>query len=396
MSLVLNHTPVEYSSAHSDILFTVFQNDPPTLAQDNFKYLCDVYIGGVMIARLKAFPRPGTGIGVFNIGQIVRSYLAMEFTPDNNALLTDAFGVGNFFQAVQCKFGQEYGFTTFTNLLTDTVRNYYNYYTGRRTDGTALLASYVDKRASTAPARLYTMSSNPFLFLPYFNVTDVSLEINIKAYSVTDSFDYDFDVDLDNEDINFTHFQVVSPLSLCQFNLAPYVIEGIIGTTLGNRWRYVLTINGVEFADVSIECEAIFTPHTLHFLNQFGGFESFDFRKLSRKTYDLEKKDYTQQPYRIGTGVTYNTNGVVHHTKTVYSSHYTEKLKVTSDLVSDEEYRWLRQLVVSPIVYLQEGDKLIPVTIISNNYEEKQVRNDKLTSLVLDLDFGQTLNAQYQ
>lgn len=392
--IILTNTPPDYSSAHSDIIFTAYQVDDVTRALPNYKYICDVYIGTAMF-RLKALPKPSNGEGVFNIGHIVRSYLAMQFAPGDSSFLAQTIGNGNFYHNVQCKFGEEHEYTMYPNVLVDEVRTYYNYYTGRRVDNTSLIEQFVGKRLSNSPQRFYTLTGNPFLFLPYFNDSATELDINIKAYSAN-GLDSDLDVDLDNEDIDFDTTQAVVPGSLLQFNLAPHIIADMLPTPLGDRWRYVIEINGEPFADVSIECENTYIPYTLHFMNQYGGFESFDFRKVSRKTIDLEKKDFTQLPYRVGASVAYNYGNVANHTKTVYASQYTEKLKLTSDHVTDEQYRWLKELVISPIVYLQEGNKLVPVTIVSNNYEERQYVNDRLTSLILDLDFGQTLNAQYQ
>ena len=49
MAIVINNTPVDYSSAHGDLVYTVYEsvkaNDPTTYP--NYKYICDVYVLGL-------------------------------------------------------------------------------------------------------------------------------------------------------------------------------------------------------------------------------------------------------------------------------------------------------------------------------------------------------------
>ena len=162
--------------------------------------------------------------------------------------------------------------------------------------------------------------------------------------------------------------------------------------------HYTVTINGYTYT-VYIYCEVKYTPYTIHFLNKLGGFESFDFRKVSRKTLGIEKKQFQQQAYRMdssGAVSLRTSNGVMNDTDTTYSVSFKEKMKLFADITTDTQYQWLAELVTSPIIYFDDNGTLVPVTISNTDYEFKKVINDKITSLSIDIEFGKALNTQYR
>lgn len=149
----------------------------------------------------------------------------------------------------------------------------------------------------------------------------------------------------------------------------------------------------------NIRCECVYEVFTIHFLNKYGGFESKSFDKVSRKTVSIERKDFGKLPYSVDLSgvVSYsNTNKVYNESRSVYSSQYKEKLVLNSDLLTDAEYTWLQELVLSPLVYVEDNGYFFPVVITDNNYEQKKYVNDELTNLVLTVEFGEQLNTQYR
>jgi hypothetical protein len=390
MAIVINSAPASYSSLHGDLIFTVYEatkaTDPVTYP--NYKYVCDVYIGGTLAFRAKAFPNPTNKRGVFNIAAIVRNYMAMQFNPSGAGVLTQQLGSTEFYLDVQCKFGEEYSYTLYTNLLTDSTRRFYSHYNNQIYSTATILGSYVDAIASNRPylnSLLYTCSK---FFVPYFSVNG-TLGLSVTAYTATGT------------STNATHTYAPTAGSLQILNLSPAAINtdmpGLITTTTD---YYIVTINGTLNLRFNIADERIFTPYTIHFMNQLGGVESIDFRKLSRKTYDVEKKSYVQQPFRMdGSGaISYsNAAGVVYETGTTYSSQFKQKMRLSTELLTDKDWKWLKELVFSPLVYLQDGSYIVPVSVTNNNYEEIKFVNEKaMKPLVIDIEFGVQLNAQYR
>jgi hypothetical protein len=394
MAIVINHNPADYSSIHGDLIFTVYEAtkavDPVTYP--NYKYVCDVYIGGVLEKRLTTFPRPDNSRGVFNIGPIVRNYTSQQLQP-NDQVNCQEFGDAEFYLDVTCKFGEEYAYTTYTNLTVDSSRRYYNTYENRNTGGNPVLQSVLGNAASNRPLQNYVQRDAQYFFIPYkpnapdTNTTLDAIEVYNSAGAVISS---------DAPIISLTGGNMIL------LNLSPLCITDNTTAIIGaSAAYYIVGINGVAYRfDIKDEC--LYTPYTIHFLNQYGGFDSFDFRKVSRKIYDVEKKSFTQNPFRISSagvveyGASTSAGIVGYESKTVYASKFREKMKLSADNLTDAEWAWLKELQFSPLVYLQEGDNIIPVTVEGTQYEEKKYVNDKLQSLQIDIDFGVQLNAQFR
>jgi hypothetical protein len=105
--MTIQSTPPSYASVHADLLYVVAEPaktaDP--VAYPNYKYICDVYVGGVLAARLKRVPDPTYKLGVFNIGAVVRNYMTSLFNP-TGALVSQVAGEPNFYLSVLVKFGK--------------------------------------------------------------------------------------------------------------------------------------------------------------------------------------------------------------------------------------------------------------------------------------------------
>jgi len=386
MALTINYTPPIYSSIHGDLIYTVADADkvadPTTYA--NFKFIGDIYIGGNLIARLKRVPDPVTGIGVFNVASIVRAYLSSAFNPTPGILIAQAFGEGEFYVNVDMHFGEEWNYTPVYNILGDTPRSFVNSYNGRFISGTSLLAANNQKVTSNRPTTGYAFLNSSFLFIPYFQYTGGAVSFSVAPSGGGSAFSTSFTPTL--VDMNLLN---VSPIALNALHA---------GCITAATTSYAVTIGSQTYI-IKLFCEPIYQPYTIHFLNQYGGFDSKIFSKVSRKTLEIERKDYGRLPYTVdGSGqVSYSSsNGIFNEERSTYSSLWKEKMSLNSDILTDEEYMWLQDLLLSPMIYLEDGGYFFPIVITDSNYEAKKVINDDLTSLVINIEFGKQLNAQFR
>lgn len=387
MAYTIQSTPAAYSSVHDDVIFTVaypdHTSDPVTYP--NYKFIADVYVGATLVARIKKVQDPSTGIGVFNIGQVIRNYLATAFNPTAGALVAQQIGTGQFWLSVQVKFGEEYAFTSYYNLVTDSARVYFNNYNGRLLGTTSSLVGKTNKVVSNRPTIGQTFLSSSYNFIPYFPTSTSAVSVIITPSGGGSTWSTSI------TPANANDLQVI--------NVAPVAINAAHpGTINASTTSYTVQI-GSETYTFKIICEAQYTPYTLHFLNQYGGFESKIFSKVSRRSYDVERKDFGKLPYTVDSNgaVAYkNSNGVYNESRSVYAVQQEEKLSLNSDLLVDAEYTWLRDLVFSPMVYIEDGGYLFPCVIKANNYELRKNVNDDLTSLQIDVNFGTQLSSQYR
>ncbi len=121
MAIVINSSPDIYSSLHAPLWYVVGSNNN---LQTNFKYVCDVYVGGNLVARLKSYPQPVSTKGIFNVSSIIRNYWASYFKPDIVTPSAFSYTGSDIYVDFEIKFGEEYDGTTYTNLATSTKRAY--------------------------------------------------------------------------------------------------------------------------------------------------------------------------------------------------------------------------------------------------------------------------------
>jgi hypothetical protein len=158
-------------------------------------------------------------------------------------------------------------------------------------------------------------------------------------------------------------------------------------------------ITGDSIYRFNLVCEPKYEVYTIHFLNRFGGFESKDFTKVSRRRIEVEKKDYGKAAYTVdssGVPQYYNAQKVYQETIATYACTWKEKMVLNSDLLPDAEYIWLEELILSPLAYIQIDDYFYPIKITDNNYEPKKAVNDDLTNLTLNIEYGDRFNTQYR
>jgi hypothetical protein len=398
MALSLLHNPVDYSSAHGQLIFTLLEDTKPfnSSLYPDYKYVCDIYIDGTQVARLKAFPRPGDKIGFFDIGNVIRNYLTSNFSPFPNDLRAEQIGENHFYVNVICRFGEEYGGVTYTNIIVDTQRTYFNHYNKRLPGQNTILTNYLDKVMSTRPYATPVYRDAKFCLIPFLPTDDTTINLIIKSYN--------------SGGLVATTTQPYTPFPgssnvMQLYNIAPPAINasapGFINDFIS---YYTVEFNTTNITEDSIYrfdlvCEPKFEVYTIHFMNQFGGYESKDFTKVSRRRVEVEKSDHGSASYTIsaeGIPQYYDINNVYKETRRVYAGAWKEKMTLNSDLLTDAEYDWLEDLILSPLIYVQIGDYHYPAVVTDSNYEPKKIINDDLTNLTINIEYGDRFNTQYR
>lgn len=379
MAIVIKATPAAYSSIHDDLIYTVYEATKviDSVTYPNYKYIADVYINGTLQARIKKIQDPLTGIGIFNIWQVVRNYVATVFNPAPNLLVAQQLGAGVFNLSIQVKFGEEYAYTSYYALTVDTARVFFNNYNGRLVGATSSLVSFPNKVASYRPLTGQTLLTSTHNFIPYFPIVTTPVAVVVTPFG--------------GGSVYSTTITPSNAYDLQLINIAPVALNALQAGTINASTKYYTVAVGGQTYTFNVICESQYTTYMIHFLNKLGGFESKLFTKVSRRSIDISKKDFGKVPYTVDSDgvVTYkNANGVYNETRSVYSSQFVEKLTLNSDLLTDAEYVWLEDLIVSPMVYLQDGNYFFPVIIKETNYEPKKAANDDLTNLTINLEYG--------
>lgn len=401
MAYTILQQPTGYSSAHDESWYLV---DSTNKTNVGYKYVCDIYVGATLVARLKSFPFPDNALhGAFNVSNVLRNYINNYFSPYTNAY---SFSTNSIFVEYQVRFGEEFGGTLYTNLVsyTDRVWNYavdylpnlFNAWTG---DG-------LDYQANYEGALLTKRDINGFI------VPNISLPSNyfISVLGIDDTNDYQ---------VSFRHYTSGVWSSwldinwsngndkLMVFNIAPYALNNSYGSAeiTTNTTQYEVQLNYTSGTIINIPvfvaCTNKYTPVVLHFLNSVGGYDSFTFTLVNRQTRTNESKSFEQvewMPNISNTNIDrYNEQGVFNGGSKTFSTLQTLTYKLISDYVSLTDYYWLNDLIRSTDVYMGIGaNKYMPVTIKTNNWIEKKQYTDKVYNLELDIEISAKTNSQYK
>jgi hypothetical protein len=158
------------------------------------------------------------------------------------------------------------------------------------------------------------------------------------------------------------------------------------------NWRYYrVQILSAASATVSLDyifwnecvygnCECIWPNVRLAWVGARGGYEYFNFKKKSEYTTEVDRKIYKRLLFNNSPTIFYaNDRGLNQRTNLAQ-----RVLTVTSDFITQDEFIYLRGLVVSNQVHLINDDgSYVAVNIDDTSYVEKRTYDGKLYNLTL-------------
>lgn len=159
------------------------------------------------------------------------------------------------------------------------------------------------------------------------------------------------------------------------FGTAYYTIEDKnAGFTIGT---YVYNI--IKTYRVKEEC--LNTVYSVHFLNKNGAFETCHFSKRSDKEVNKNTSFYRVNPFVYDNSFTYDPST---STERVLNVDEQEILTLNTDWLSDAKMAQLRDLLSSPICYLDLGTSdFYPVRVLDDTLNIKKKVNEKLFQLTM-------------
>jgi hypothetical protein len=380
--MTFESTPGAYSSVNDPLVYVVYDAhaaNPTTYP--NYKYVVELEINSVQVYKGKYFPHPTSNRGIVDLGAVIREYCVQSFNASVGVTNADEMGEGEWRVSCVVKVREEYGTTTSAVLLTDSSRVFYNYYNGRF-PGTDAIGYYNDDVISDRPANINVPFTCNNYFVPYFAEASTPFNIVITGGTATRT----------------TTITPTTTNTMQLINISPGAInDDYPGNFTTSTTSYSVQIGSKTYL-FNIVCEGLYKNYFVHFLNKWGGYETMMFNKVSRKTYDIERKTWKQLPYRVSAtgGVTILNNYTLYKQTTQFAGRFREKLRLNTDWLSDAEYQWLAQLVTSPEIYVEDEGELYPVIMTQNNYEFREHIVDGLINLGVEFDFGATYKTQFQ
>lgn len=364
-----------------DALWHVATSD--NSGQVDMRYVFDVFVNGQQLVRSKVFPDPSTSKGYFDAGSIVRNEFTYEwFVPEqplpNNSYLALPNDSGEISLNYDIRVGEDYSGITTTNMASGTTQVFNwrpDLFKRRQQDLTRFSNKFLSNRPRKARAGL-----NEKLMIPIR--TDAALKIKCNTYGFGNQL-------IETREQSGTY----SNNGFVQLDIGSYALNATIGAEMVNEnvKYYDVWFNDFEKQRVYMDCNPLFTPVLLHFINQYGMYETARFGLASKLSMDVERKTFTKPDYRLGSSVTYyNENNIYHETKINYGSKSDWIYKLTMDCPTDAEYVWLEELIMSPKIYLEKDSSYYPVTLRTSNYERSTNQTSGLKPLEVEVELNQT------
>lgn len=405
MAITLLQTPYKFQPAYNPINFVVSSDKT---AQDNFKYVLDIYITGVSspaYIRVKHSADPTTGFAVFDVHREVENFLSQDISTTTYGWQQNT----NSYAEYTCKFGEEFGLsssgtTVYSNLTVDSARYAFNG-----------VMDFLDFQNYNQITRLISGSGVRLWMNNQPSSVNIRSDENAWMHAMTDTSGMIYFADINTYDSTNTLIQNVKVLNSSQaassddmkfvrfstgtrnLNLisAGDIYSGaqpIITASVSYYTVAIAQFNGgttgsVKTFVISDACTK-YSTYRLHFLNKWGGFDSFTFIKLSRKTSSLRRETYKRNIGNL-TPVT----GAYSYNKydrqdLVYDTSIKDVVSVFSDWLSEGESTWLDELISSPVVYLDDATHgLVAVNITNSSYEERKAVNDKIFNLQITFEY---------
>ena len=132
-----------------------------------------------------------------------------------------------------------------------------------------------------------------------------------------------------------------------------------------------------RFDIVDDECND-YTPIQFSWLNSLGFRDYFYFQKKNERKLNISRNNYLAESNDYANNVF--TTSVGDRGYTTYSQKIEETYTASTRFLQDYEATFLQNLFMSPDVHVRFGDSAVwfPVTLLSNQYTERNYRKDKL------------------
>lgn len=137
---------------------------------------------------------------------------------------------------------------------------------------------------------------------------------------------------------------------------------------------------------IYIGCEPRHEVYTLHYLAKGGNFETLHFNKVSELRERAEKTTYRQNPNTLTNHVyKYGTDS---KWERVLSSTGTENLILNTDWLTVDQVAFHREIVTSPLVYVDYGSTtgLVPVIVKTSDILVNKDWNNKMFGITLEVE----------
>lgn len=388
MAITILQSPDTISPAYNDIVFTV---DSTNKAQCSFRYLCDIYVNGSYITRLKLFPFGSNGYASFKINRVLEDFVSHDLHA--NLYGTNIFAANNnTIKDYQLKFGEEYdsspqcdaGTTIFPNLTTTSTFSFFNgafQYKNYLTYASAdyLMTGVTKKFLTNMPNRAYITYGDQMTF-NFMNSGSV-YKMQVITYNSTGTVLGTYRYNNVFSAVGSYNTRIltvgVGPENLNNSTLS-LGVQPVIYSAVHRYTIQLLNNSNIpvsEIKEITMDNRIYeFTPHRLWWLNRLGGFDSYDYSMKDIRKVDSSRTEFTKLlGAYTGGDYTYNIGD---RGRTVVRVDSQETNTYNSNWMTERESIWMEELFTSPEVYISDINTYVcfnQVNLVVNLFDEIEI-----------------------
>jgi hypothetical protein len=402
----------------------VNETDAPTKALTGFRYIFDVYIENVSTPTYKRFfadPSPTLGYGVVDISRYCQGAVNNTMSQYNSvvpfSLGANANGTQSIIK-VTVKYGYQYyigtTLTTVANTVTGSDKYAFNGAVSKQWFYNYLFATndfasdYLCNITNGANGQFLTDMKTNYVSMANLGwhhiLTDVPTDIDSLVVITYNSAGAVIQTVVKSISVS----QALTSSRMYKVATGPQTLNNMTGAFVSGAQpiitssvaRYeVKLVNGAgtiasETLNFVMKEPCRYTQRRLHFLNRFGSFDSFNFDLRNQRKSEITRKTYKYNPYPIvNAGI---SRSFTEQNQVVNYGSVQETMILRSDFIDTDENTWLKQLVNSSEIYLEEldGTGTMNLTAIEScvgtSWLERETDIDKLFNMEVEIKFSTT------
>jgi len=416
MTLIIKTDFKAFNPVYNLMETVVFQDDAGTRTRPDYRYLFDIkivdYISmSTVVIQAKVSPSPGLAFGLQNVGQFIESFIRENIPPHDD---TSAFRVtDNALMAFSVEYGEEYRLT-----VGDPIVQFPNLTTGATffAWGASLESHRWIDFYNNSEYQLYLFNTNnKGQFLTnnklirnritdlgwHWFLTDVPTDVDymeVKTFNASGVLIGTFQIPNNaNTGIDQSHMMSLATAPRSLNNITGGFLLGAQPVIIASVATYTIQCFRSDATDVgetlnfTIEDECFYEVFRVHFENEYGAYDSFNFQLNSVRSANGEDKLYQTNANNLeSTGVIYK------HTEDKRVNYFvksTDRIRLVSDFVTEAEINWLKELSFTPQIYLEFIDSsgvrnFKPATRLGASWRQRKTQVDKLFNFELEIQLN--------
>jgi|GEM_PF-6691200 len=383
-------------------------------AQTGFKIVCKIYLNpaaaNTLISTQSISVRPSSTQAILSIQDIVKSFVSSNYTLLDGDTVDVTTTALSYFRVVF----QEYynGALQGSTYTSSTIPAYnssptYLQFASNKFQDYQIATSALEKN-------LLSGFSNHIPVINAFSANDKWLKVKtdqkIQLQWLQRNASGNFQVWLRTLNSSFTAL-TTSVLDLTTTSQNYFALDVGRQELPDHTWSVTPNFTGAKYYAIGIydestlelasnaylyeidECDTDYTNYELHWLNRWGGFDSFVFDGKSKQDVAISKTLAKYSVDRVsGTSLSYTTSA---QRTRPFDTSLSEAYSINSRLLSDFEVVGLEDLATSPEVYWNSPSGFVSVNVSAQTYERKKSEDGKVFSLSLNMTIDNSDKRQW-